>query len=457
MHYLLQVIAASLLFWLWTFVIFNGFTGGVIVAYQHYFIYWMLVGLGLLIDGLRPSEAKTDFLNLDLTRNCTISFRQTVTVLLVILFFLVASKDLAISRIFLFTFIPPLFFLFLYSNDTFPPFLAKFVFTGKYLQNTILLGPPDSIAKLNTWLSRKSSYGVRTVGFVTDEPGFKPVGSLPCLGSSADLETHIVKANATHVIAVGLLGNIKKINKLADICHRLGVRLLVANDYEGALGRKVTLVEDDGIHFIGFHREPLESPFNRALKRIMDLAIALPAVLLVLPVLSVVVWLLQRWQSPGPLFFRQLRTGMQDEEFLMYKFRTMHLHNPDEAQQAQVDDKRVFPAGRWLRKLSLDEIPQFINVIKGEMSVVGPRPHLRAHDEIFRKVMNVYRVRAFIKPGITGLAQVRDHRGETKTEQEMIERVQSDLDYLENWSFLLDVIIVTRTIWKVLCPPKASY
>jgi putative colanic acid biosynthesis UDP-glucose lipid carrier transferase len=364
---------------------------------------------------------------------------------------------MAISRKFLFTFIPPLFFLFLYSNDYFPPFLAKFVFSGKYVQNTILLGPPEAVVRLNDWLSRKSRYGVRMVGFVTDEPAPEAVDGFPCLGSSESLEKHIIDANATHVIAIGLLGNAKQVNEFADVCQRLGVRLLVANDYAGAFGRKVTLVEDDGIHFISFHREPLESPFNRALKRIMDLAIALPAVLLVLPVVSVIVWLLHRWQSPGPLFFRQIRTGMQDKEFMMYKFRTMQAHNPDEAQQAQKDDKRVFPAGRWLRKLSIDELPQFINVLKDEMSVVGPRPHLRAHDEIFRKVMNAYRVRAFIKPGITGLAQVRDHRGETKTEHDMIVRVESDLDYLENWSFLLDNLIVMRTIWKVICPPKASY
>ena len=193
------------------------------------------------------------------------------------------------------------------------------------------------------------------------------------------------------------------------------------------------------------------------MKRALDVAISLPVVVLLLPFLSILVSLLHRWQSPGSLFFHQLRTGMQGQDFLLYKFRTMHPNNPDEAVQAKENDSRIFAAGRWMRKVSLDEMPQFLNVLKGEMSVVGPRPHLRKHDDLFRQKMISYGVRTFIKPGITGLAQVRDLRGEILTDQDVIQRVRSDLDYLENWSLLLDFEIIVRTLGKVVFPSKNAH
>ena len=148
----------------------------------------------------------------------------------------------------------------------------------------------------------------------------------------------------------------------------------------------------------------------------------------------------------------QHRTGLHNEHFSILKYRTMHVENGDEAVQATVDDPRIFTLGRLLRKLSIDELPQFINVLRGDMSVVGPRPHMSEHDKAFAKVAEVYRVRAFIKPGITGLAQVRGHRGETKTHESVRARVASDLHYLENWSPMLDLLIILRTAWQMIRP-----
>ena len=457
LHCLFQVVAASVLFWVWTLVVFNGFTGTAAVAYGHYFTYWLLVGFGLVIDCTRSHEAKTDILNLDFIRNCAISFRQAITVLVMVLLYLVGTKDQAISRAFLFTFIPPLFFLFLYANRIFPRVLARFAFSGRYRQKALLMGMPGPVLAIEKWLERKSYYGIQAVGLLTDDPVNAATCPVPVLGSPAQLEEHLRSTGATQLIAVGWPSDLTAMTGLADSCQRLGVRLLVAGDFESAVGRKVTLMEDDGMHIIGFYREPLECPFNRGLKRALDLMIAIPSVLFVLPPAALLVWLLQQWQSPGPLFFRQTRTGMQDRDFTIFKFRTMHVDNPDEARQATANDGRVFSAGRWLRRLSIDELPQFFNVIKGEMSVVGPRPHIKAHDERFKQASTAYSVRGFIKPGMTGLAQVRDFRGETRTDQDMVDRVQSDLDYLENWSFLLDGMIILRTVWKVLFPPKASY
>jgi len=373
------------------------------------------------------------------------------------LLFLVAFQHQTISRQFIFSFIPVFYVLMLCTNRFFPLWLARFVFSGNYVQNTILLGSRRGVARLNEWLSTRVVYGVKLVGAVTDGSGAEPATSLPHLGSIANLEDHIRRVSATQVVAVDVPHSPVVVNHLANTCQRMGIRLLLANDYELMLGRRIAMTEEDGIHFISFHREPLESPLNRLIKRVLDIVISLPVVVLLLPVLSCLVWLLHRWQSPGPLFFHQLRTGMQGQDFLLYKFRTMHPNNPDEAVQAKENDTRIFPAGRWMRKISLDEMPQFLNVLKGEMSVVGPRPHLRKHDDLFRQKMISYGVRTFIKPGITGLAQVRDLRGEILTDQDVIQRVRSDLDYLENWSLLLDFEIIVRTFGKVVFPSKNAH
>ncbi|MCB1090673.1 MAG: sugar transferase, partial [Verrucomicrobiae bacterium] len=159
--------------------------------------------------------------------------------------------------------------------------------------------------------------------------------------------------------------------------------------------------------------------------------------------------------SPGPLFYRQKRTGRNGEIFEVYKFRTMHVNDTPGA-QAKVGDPRIFPGGRFLRKSSLDEIPQFINVLLGEMSVVGPRPHFVDHDSQFAEIVHDYSVRHFAKPGVTGLAQVKGCRGETDTHLKVRQRVRLDHFYLRNWSLLMDVCIVCDTAIQVIFPPKSA-
>lgn len=455
LHCVFQAVAAGLAFGVWIIVfvyLFPKFgpSGDSIFLLK----YCLLVVLGVVVDHLRTANRKTDFLNLRFVENCAVSFRQTFSVLLVLLVFLMAFRHLAVSREFVFSFIPVLFLLMLITNAIVPLWLARFVFSGSYVQNTILLGSSRGVGRLNEWLSGKALYGVNLVGAVSDGLATDTASKLPQLGSIAHLDDHIRRVNATQVIAVDVPHSPVVFNHLANTCQRLGVRLLIANDFELMLGRRISMVEEEGIHFISFHREPLESPVNRIIKRAVDLAISLPVVVFILPVLSLIVWLLQRWQSPGGLYFYQLRTGIQGQDFVLYKFRTMKPDNPDEAVQATQNDERVFPAGRWLRRLSIDEMPQFINVLKGEMSVVGPRPHMRQHDELFRQKMISYGVRTFIKPGITGLAQVRDLRGEIHIDKDVIDRVRSDIDYLENWSLILDFEIIARTTVKLLFPPK---
>jgi len=192
-----------------------------------------------------------------------------------------------------------------------------------------------------------------------------------------------------------------------------------------------------------------ETPFtgsNGLVKRLSDIVLSVVILLLISPLLLVVAAAV-KLSSPGPVIFRQRRYGLDGKQILVYKFRSMTVtEDGSSVQQATKNDNRITPLGAFLRKTSIDELPQFINVLQGRMSIVGPRPHAVAHNEMYRKLIKGYMVRHKVKPGITGWAQVNGYRGETDTLDKMEGRIEYDLDYLRNWSLWLDLYIIAKTI-----------
>jgi len=201
-----------------------------------------------------------------------------------------------------------------------------------------------------------------------------------------------------------------------------------------------------------------ETPFkasNGTVKRISDVVFSLVILLLIFPILLVIAAAV-KWTSPGPIIFKQRRYGLDGEEILVYKFRSMTVtEDGGTIQQAQKNDARITPLGAFLRRTSLDELPQFVNVLQGRMSIVGPRPHAVAHNELYRKLIKGYMVRHKVKPGITGWAQVNGYRGETDTLDKMQGRIDYDLDYLRHWSLQLDIDIILKTVRLVAKDQKA--
>jgi Undecaprenyl-phosphate glucose phosphotransferase len=205
---------------------------------------------------------------------------------------------------------------------------------------------------------------------------------------------------------------------------------------------------------IELQRAPINA-VQRVTKQLTDRALALVGVALVVP-LMVIVAIAIRLESPGPILFRQKRMGFNGEPFLIYKFRTMStLDDGPTVLQAERNDKRVTTLGRLIRRLSIDELPQLLNVIRGEMSLIGPRPHALAHDDKYSRMIDTYAIRHKMKPGITGWAQVNGFRGETRDLHMMEERVAHDLWYIEYWSFWLDIRILFLTVFRVLRSPNA--
>ena len=246
---------------------------------------------------------------------------------------------------------------------------------------------------------------------------------------------------------------IRRISKFCD--HRVVRFFYVPVSVESiGLNMKRELLDDMEIYTT--YENPLQNSVNRALKRVFDIVFSilfLSFTALLLPIIILIIKL----QSPGPIFFKQLRTGLDGREFYCYKFRSMHVNKDADRLQATKNDPRKYPFGNFMRKANIDELPQFWNVLRGDMSIVGPRPHMLAHTEMYSQLIDKYMVRHFVKPGVTGWAQVTGYRGETKELWQMEGRVKRDIWYMENWSIWLDIRIIWLTTKTIFVHDKNAY
>jgi putative colanic acid biosynthesis UDP-glucose lipid carrier transferase len=208
---------------------------------------------------------------------------------------------------------------------------------------------------------------------------------------------------------------------------------------------------------LSLRSEPLADVGNRFKKRVLDVTISFLVVALILSWMIPILGILILLESRGPIFFSQLRTGKDNKSFYCLKFRSMRVNNDSELKQATKNDSRVTRIGKFIRKTSLDEFPQFINVLKGEMSLVGPRPHMVKHTNDYSKIVDQYMIRQFLKPGITGWAQINSFRGEITDPEQIRMRVNSDLWYLENWNIWLDLRIIFLTVYYVFKGDENAY
>jgi putative colanic acid biosynthesis UDP-glucose lipid carrier transferase len=423
------------------------------LTWRRYSIYCGVLVLGMCLEAL--SRSKNYFLQDELLRPHRLSLRQTIASIGLLVLYLVATKDAFISRIFFFNFVPWLYVVLLFSHYYLPALLARGIFRRE--EKTLLVGSSRRALQLRDWLRRKAEIGLRTVGMICDENVDTNPDGIPILGTSDQLEKVICECGITQVILLEFPLFTEINQNVIRICDQLGIRLFILSDLEEKLRHSVTHFEDGGFRFIGLREEPLENPLNRFFKRAIDLAIAVPVMLFIFPFFAVIVLIAQRLQSPGPLFHVQRRAGMQNRQFKIYKFRTMRPGHDDVSRQARHGDERVYPLGKWFRKLSIDEVPQFWNVLRGDMSIVGPRPHLIEHNNQFSRLMENYHVRTFVKPGITGLAQVRGFRGEARDNSDIENRITCDIEYLENWNLSLECGIILRTFAQLIFPPRTAY
>ena len=343
---------------------------------------------------------------------------------------------------------PVLFFLVLVGLKKMVPRL-KALFG--YKKKAIILGANDLGRQLATNVSHDFFRQIEIAGFFDDrtEERLKIGQQEKLLGNMGDVAAY-VKNHVIDVIYIALpMASQPRVLKLLDDLRDTTASIYFVPDifiYDLIQAR---VDEINGVPIVAI----CETPFygvNGLLKQISDFAVAALILLLISPVMLLIA-IGVKFSSPGPVLFKQRRYGVDGREILVYKFRSMTVcEDGHYIQQAQLADKRVTKLGAFLRKTSLDELPQFINVLEGKMSVVGPRPHAVSHNEMYRKMIKGYMVRHKVKPGITGWAQVHGLRGETETLDKMERRVQYDLDYLRNWSLALDAWIILKTVGVVL-------
>ena len=455
-----QAIAISLCFAAWfavvTLVVGKDLVGG----FAGYSVYGLMAIVALLTRAAYCADDDAARLSGLFPARLSLAGRQTLFIGVVMAVFLVATKDKEISRVFLFSWLPVLYIALAATNLAMPHFVLPLVFSKNTRQTFLMVTQNGEFRKeerLTGWLRRQQRMGIMVAGIVAPEE-FK-TGELKArrLGTPDEIERIFHDEKPDVLMWMEPPSDSRELMRALDLAESRGARLIFWDDLEHRFGARAWSAEIDGLNFVHFRREPLESPLNRLAKRLFDIMVAGTAVFLVMPWLCVLVWMLHRMQSRGPLFFKQQRTGLGGQQFEIFKFRTMHTGRENDSRQASEQDERIFSAGRWLRKTSLDEMPQFLNVLRGEMSVVGPRPHLPEHNNRWARLLNAYNVRSIVKPGLTGLAQVRGMRGEAKSDEDIVRRIESDLEYIENYSPLVDIAIVGQTAWQIFFPQKTAY
>ncbi|MFA6962076.1 MAG: exopolysaccharide biosynthesis polyprenyl glycosylphosphotransferase [Opitutaceae bacterium] len=387
-----------------------------------------------------------------------LGLRQTFMVAACLFGLMFATKDRSISRLFLGSYLVILWGLLSFIHVYLPSRVAQWLFGESSRLNTVFIGSGSALENLDDWISNRGHLGITPVGFIADEKPSRAENAIaPYLGGLDDLAVAINKLKVRQVVLLQWTADVERLERIVEICESEGCRFLIHNNLDARFARPLIPVQEGGRHFLALQDEPLEDPVNQTVKRAFDIAISLPVVVFILPPLCAWVWLMQRIQAPGPMFFVKPRGGHNRNEFNMLKFRSMYARDHDINKQATAGDNRIYPFGKFLRKSSLDEFPQFINVLRGDMSVVGPRPHLPQHDIEFSLISKAYRVRSMVKPGITGLAQVSGFRGEITDPEKLHRRVYWDLFYVTHWSMGMDVQIVMRTGLQVFFPPPAAY
>ena len=333
---------------------------------------------------------------------------------------------------------------------------------GKNTQSILFVGNDPANLMLYHDMLENSSAGTYVKGYYADEPienapeQFVHLGNLQQL--NAQMEEDKDKTNLGIDLLFCCLSHDESafINRVIHFCDNHVVHFYYVPRMSGNLHLRLIPELYGDVTLFTNRREPLTFIENKFLKRTFDIVVSALTCLVLLPFLPIIA-LIIKMQSPGPLFFVQNRTGLNGHTFKCYKFRSMHVNNQADTLQATKDDPRKFPFGEFMRKTNIDEFPQFFNVLKGDMSIVGPRPHMMLHTEMYGKLIDKYMVRHFCRPGITGWAQVTGFRGETKELWQMEERIRRDIWYLENWTFWLDLKIILKTALTIIRPDKKAY
>lgn len=443
-----QIASLSLLYWLTFFL--------VIILYHDqraffgaYIEYWVLLVAAMAIEGisrpgwLRPGPGRMKRIASAVCR------RQWIWIVASIAIFLVFSRDLRISRTFLAVFSVASLSLFFFQNRYLTHWFSEICSRqfSKLKLRTFVLGPKEWCESILPEVSSINSM-VNVVGVENTDQSDRSWKEYATILKRSPIDLLVMPPRHLHSETV--IGLMKEGDKQGFRCW---LPLEITRSY----GRRFDLQRVGCLDILSPPVEPLENTSNQVVKRGFDIVFSLFVLVTIFLPLCAVVLLIHRLNSPGPLFFKQNRVGMNGMPFEVYKFRSLNVNNGNEKVQVTKTDSRLFKGGGFLRKTSIDEIPQFLNVLTGDMSVVGPRPHMESHDNEFCEIFERYGLRRYVKPGVTGLAQVKGFRGEIHKPIDLRNRARLDNFYVTHWHIVLDFGIVASTGFSMLRPPKSAY
>ena len=332
--------------------------------------------------------------------------------------------------------------------------LKRYRALGNNFRTTVILGVDESAKKIIKIFESKANMGYKFLGFFSD----REHKNQSYLGKIYDVFDFVTKNEVDQIYCSLSSLSKSQITEINKFSIEKGITLKLIPD-SSELYSKNQEIEfyDDTITILNVKKLPFEFAENFYIKRIFDVIFSLFICLFFLSWIIPILWVLVKLESKGPLIFKQQREGLNGNKFVCYKFRSMKINDLSDQVHATKNDERVTKIGAFLRKTSMDELPQFFNVLSGDMSVVGPRPHLESLSIIYQKEVQDYLKRHIVKPGITGLAQVSGYRGEIKKKSDIKNRVRLDIFYIENWSLFLDIKIIIKTILNVFKGEEKAY
>ena len=353
-------------------------------------------------------------------------------------------------------------------------FIKLYREAGRNTRAVTLVGSDPELAGVFRKLKYDATLGYRMLGYYGEEElqqliddldvhenrkdkepvRLKRLGSMEELVAAIDAEEELEMGDELYLCTSRKEKEV--IQKISRYCDQHVVRFYYVPVSVETLGLNLKREMLDDMEVFTTYENPLQNSVNRAIKRMFDIGFSILA-LIPTAIMFPFIYIIIKIQSPGPILFKQVRTGLDGKEFKCYKFRSMHVNKDADRLQATKNDPRKYPFGNFMRKANIDELPQFFNVLQGRMSVVGPRPHMLAHTEQYSQLIDKYMVRHFVKPGVTGWAQVTGFRGETKELWQMEGRVRRDIWYIEHWSIWLDIRIIWLTFKSIFVHDEHAY
>lgn len=328
---------------------------------------------------------------------------------------------------------------------------------GGNRRTVALVGDGSNMVELYEEMTADPTSGFKVVGYFAEHPSDNYPKECHYLGTPQEVIPYLKKSKAEQLYCGLTSSHSKEILPIISYCENNLIHFYSVPNVRNYLKRRMHLELIGNVPVLDIRQEPLAQPENRLAKRLFDIVFSLLFLCTIFPIIFIIIGLAIKITSPEPIFFKQKRSGEENKEFWCYKFRSMRVNKDSDKVQATLNDPRKTRLGNFMRKTSIDELPQFINVLLGDMSVVGPRPHMLKHTEEYSKLIDKYMVRHFVKPGITGWAQVTGFRGETKKLWQMEGRVERDIWYLEHWTFMLDLYIIYKTVKNAVKGEKEAY